>query len=68
MPLICRLLAASHRSVLQQRAVVHSSTSAQDVPEPGGSRAAVSSAGLSWARGHQHVFLQLMVGLKAPVE
>lgn len=64
---LCKAGDGSHRPVLQQRAVVHSSTSVQKTPEHRGHRAAVSPAGLR-ARRHNHVFLQGPVRLKASVE
>lgn len=56
-----------HWSILQQRAVIHSSTSVQKLPEHGGPRAHLRSAGLQVCRNH-HIFLECMVGFETPVE
>lgn len=64
---LCGTGVSLHWSVLQQRTVVHSSSSVQEVPEHCSSRVAVSLAGL-WLFRHDHVVLQRAVGLKAPVE
>lgn len=56
-------IGASHWAVLQQRAVIDSSSFIQEVPEHGGSRAAVSVAEL-WAARHNNFFLQVAVGLE----
>lgn len=54
-------------SILQQRAVIHSSTSVQKLPDLGGPGADLRSAGLQVCRNHR-VFLECMVGFKTPVE
>lgn len=64
---MCEAADGSHGPVLQQRAVVDSSTSVQKVPEHGGCGAAVSSVALL-ASGHNKVFFQRAIGLKAPIK
>lgn len=56
-----------HWSILQQRAVIHGSTSVQKVPDLGGPGANVRSARLQVCRNH-HIFLSCTVGFKTPVE
>lgn len=54
-------------SILQQRAIIHSSMSVQKLPDLGGPGADLRSAGLQVCRNHR-VFLECMVGLETPVE
>ena len=63
----CEAAEGSHRPVLQQGAAVHGSSSVQEVPEDGGSGAALSRVRLPASR-RERVLPQRSVGLEAPGE